>query len=145
MSGIEVVGVVLGAIPLIVSSLEHYADGIKTIQRWRQYVREIQSLRRVLGNERAIFQNTLEELLDGIAKPAEIGVLLDDPAAAEWSDPALDKKLRKRLHRSYEGYMLTIQGMVQALGQIRERLGMDLNGKVFASLRATSLARNSIR
>lgn len=130
MSGFEIAGVVLGSIPLIISGLEHYAEGIKTVQRWRQYVREIQSLRRILGNEKAIFQNTLEELLDGIAEPTKIGLLLEDPTAVEWSESALDRKIRKRLHRSYESYMLTARSMVQALDQIRERLGMDLDGKV---------------
>ena len=32
ISGFEVVGVVLGAIPLVVSGLEHYADGVATIK-----------------------------------------------------------------------------------------------------------------
>jgi hypothetical protein len=32
MSGLEVVGVVLGSIPLIISALEHYADGVRNIK-----------------------------------------------------------------------------------------------------------------
>lgn len=28
MSGLEVAGVVLGAIPLVISALEHYGDGV---------------------------------------------------------------------------------------------------------------------
>jgi hypothetical protein len=29
MTGFEVVGVVLGSIPLLISALEHYSDGVK--------------------------------------------------------------------------------------------------------------------
>jgi hypothetical protein len=30
MSGFEVVGVVLGAIPLVISALEHYSEGVRS-------------------------------------------------------------------------------------------------------------------
>ena len=29
MSGIEVAGIVLGSIPLVISALEHYAEGVR--------------------------------------------------------------------------------------------------------------------
>lgn len=29
MSGFEIVGVVLGSVPLVVAALEHYADGVR--------------------------------------------------------------------------------------------------------------------
>jgi hypothetical protein len=32
MSGIEVAGLILGSIPLLISALEHYAEGVHTIK-----------------------------------------------------------------------------------------------------------------
>jgi hypothetical protein len=32
MSGFEIAGVIFGAVPLIISALEHYGEGIRTIK-----------------------------------------------------------------------------------------------------------------
>src|SRR4051794_4057127 len=72
MSGFEVAGVVLGSLPLVISALEHYRDGLRSIQRWRKYERELQSLVRNLETERAKLQNVCEKLLVGLVPPSRI-------------------------------------------------------------------------
>ena len=66
MSGFEVAGVVLGSLPLIISALEHYAEGIATAKRFWRYKTELRSLILQVNTERGIFINTLEQLLTGI-------------------------------------------------------------------------------
>jgi hypothetical protein len=76
VTGVETAGLILGSIPLIISALEHYAEGIETIGKWWRYKRELASLKRILGAEYDRFLNTLEELLAGIVPDATLAELL---------------------------------------------------------------------
>nr|KMM63837.1 hypothetical protein CPAG_00191 [Coccidioides posadasii RMSCC 3488] len=48
MSGIEVAGLVLGAIPILVSALEAFIKGVSTIKKWMRYKTELKNLLRAL-------------------------------------------------------------------------------------------------
>lgn len=103
MSGLEVAGLVLGSLPLLISALEHYAEGVGTIKRMIRYKGEVKILQRELKVEYDLFCNTLEQLLDGIV--ASPGPFLDDPFGHLWKDADFDKKLQGRLRVSYAGYV----------------------------------------
>lgn len=128
MSGFEVVGVLLGVFPLIISSLEHYGEGLRAIERWRQFDRELRSLLRVLGNEQDIFLNTLEELLSGVIGPEEVQKVMTHPQRL--CDPILRAKVQRRLQRSQHSYLETVRSMAEALEEVRQRLGMGSDGQV---------------
>ncbi|KAI0156842.1 hypothetical protein GGR57DRAFT_491347 [Xylariaceae sp. FL1272] len=64
MSGIKVVGLVLRAISLLITALEHPQDGKSAVSTWRRHVRVIQSFTRNL--------NTCETLLGGIVAPRRL-------------------------------------------------------------------------
>lgn len=128
MSGIEIAGLVLGTIPLVVSALEHYADGVETIRAWRRYKSEVKSLIRRLGVQYDIFRDTLEKLLVGIVSSP--GPLLQDPLGPLWKNPELDHRLRSRLCKSYDGYFRTVEDMANAVKGFKRRLGVDEGGKV---------------
>lgn len=49
----EVAGFILVALPLVISGLNHYADGVTTITKWWGYKRELKSLFRTLHAEYA--------------------------------------------------------------------------------------------
>lgn len=66
MSGIELAGLVLGAIPVVVAGLESYIKGVATIKRYSKYKNELKSLRTSLTTEYDIFRNSCEELLEGL-------------------------------------------------------------------------------
>jgi hypothetical protein len=79
MSGLEIAGVVLGALPLVISALEHYAEGVNTTRRYWRYKTELRSLILNVKTERSIFINTLGQLLAGVVSFEQINVLLLDP------------------------------------------------------------------
>jgi hypothetical protein len=111
MSGLETAGVVLGALPLIISALEHYAEGVRTAKRFWQYKSEFRSLILQVRTEREIFVNTLERLLIGIIRIERIAEYLSHPVGELWRSPDLDVKLQERLRGSYEVYVDNVQGM----------------------------------
>lgn len=132
MSGLEVAGVVLGGIPLIISGLEHYAEGVATIKRTRDAAKEFKAVARKLNAEKVVFRNTITLLLNSCA---DIDVqtskaLLDDIGSKLWDDPVVVAALEQRLHTSLESYQEHIQNIAISLGTFRERLHMTSTGQV---------------
>ena len=76
MSGVEAAGLILGALPLVVSGLESYIEGVATIKRYFRYKNELKSLLRALTTEYDIFRNTCEELLEGLVQAQKMMMLL---------------------------------------------------------------------
>jgi hypothetical protein len=131
MSGVEAAGFVLAAIPLVISFMEHYADGVRTINRWRKYDRELKSLCRRLRSEEELFRNTCELLLrDIVDSEQQLETLVLNPAGLEWSDPALESRLQSKLSRSYVVYMEVVEDMKDAVNGIKDRIGIKDDVKV---------------
>jgi len=130
MSGIEVAGLALAALPLIISALEHYADGASRVKTWWRYKSELEILRRVLDTEFEIYRNICELLLSNIAGPGKIEALLDDPGGPAWSDPDLEMEMKRLLQTSFPGYIQTINQMNAAIGEFKERLKLGPDGEV---------------
>lgn len=130
MSGLEVVGVVLGSIPLIISALEHYRDGVSTIQRWRKYERERQSLVRSLKTERVKMHNICEKLLVGLVAPSQVQDMIQNPFGQLWQEEAVMRKIRARLEESIEVFGSIVEDMKDAILEMMRRLGLDSGDKV---------------
>ena len=135
MSGFEIVGVILGALPLVISALEHYAQGVSTAKRFWQYKLELKSLLRQIKTENAIFINTCEALLTGIVRVDQMMLFLKNPGGQIWRDPKIEKKLEERLKGAYEGYAETVVDMKVVLEKFMEKLMLDPVGKVGGSHR----------
>ena len=123
MSGIEIAGLVLGSVPLLISACEHYAEGLETIHRWWRFEREISATKRVLIAEQVILQGTCERLLDGLVSASQLEHLLENAGSEEWKDTDLDRKLKRRLGKSYGPFhacTLEMQKLVIALNEMLE-------------------------
>jgi len=138
MSGFEVAGVVLGSLPLIISALEHYAEGIATAKRFWRYKTELRSLILQVNTERGIFINTLEQLLTGIVRVDHMTDFLANPGGDAWRDLEVDSKLKERLRSAYGIYIDNVRGMELSLSHMKQKLALDSDGKVRAIIIARS-------
>lgn len=129
MSGIEVVGLVLAAIPLVISGLEHYSEGVETIRRVRDAPAELRSVAIKLRAENIVFRNTLEILLQDSVDMRMQQALLHDVAGEAWADAAVEKALRRRLQHSYPSYIEHVKLIHKELADITQKLHLE-NGKV---------------
>jgi len=129
-SGIEVVGLVLAVLPLIISALEHYEEGVSTIDKFLRYKREIRSIIEALATENAMFKNSCEQLLSDFLSPVELAEMLQNPRGEIWSQPNIVTELRARLDRSYDIYVIHVNNMDSAIKTLITRLDLDENGKV---------------
>lgn len=130
MSGVEIAGLVLGALPLVIHTLESYSQGVKSVKRFIKYRRELESVHRRLGLEVEMFRNICEELLTGLVPADKITDMLDGPTGPAWSDPDIEQLLKKRLQRSHTGFLSTVKDLVAALEEFKTRLKVDEAGEV---------------
>ncbi|KAI0801634.1 hypothetical protein GGR55DRAFT_469519 [Xylaria sp. FL0064] len=124
MSGFEVVGIVLGAIPLLISALEHYERGIQTIQIVRRRAKVMHSLASALSTEQTILRNTCETLLGGIVDPKDMKPLLAEPFGPLWQDPETKALVERRLDHTLKDFEALVRSMNEAVEEIRSKLGL---------------------
>lgn len=131
MSGIEVAGLALGALPLIIQAIKVYAGGVSTVERYFKYEIPLRDLHRAVEAEYVIYQNTCEELLNSVVEDNEDrAALLDQPGGPGWKRPELEAALRERLSRSYPAYIGTMESMMRIVSEIKRLLKLDKAGKV---------------
>lgn len=132
MSGFEVVGIVLGAIPLVISALEHYAETAATVRVIRKAAQEFRTVARKLEAEHLIFRNALTNLLNDCTsiKPETLKVLLHDLDSSAWKDSNVEIALSKRLGGSLRSYHEHVRSISAALRGFKERLHLDDDGQV---------------
>lgn len=130
MSGLEVAGIVLGALPLIISALEHYAQGVSTAKRFWHFKSELRFLLLRINTEKVTFVNTLEHLLTGIVRIDRMAEMLANVGGQDWQDETIEQCLKDRLRGAYEVYLANVQGMAGALQKIMDKLALGPDGKV---------------
>ncbi|KAI4690174.1 uncharacterized protein J4E84_004356 [Alternaria hordeiaustralica] len=128
MSGLEIAGAVLGSIPLVISAIEHYANGISTARRYLKYQTEMEDLLRKIRTEQKLFKNTIETLLNGIASDERMSDIV--AGGNFWQEPDIELKLKDRLRDAYDIYLDNVCGMEASLQRFREKLALDQAGKM---------------
>jgi hypothetical protein len=136
MSGVEVAGLVLGALPLLLAGLQLYAEGIAVTRRYGKYREEINSLLDDLKAEKSVYQNSIETLLLGIVDAKDVEEFIAHPGGELWKAPIFERKLRKRLGTSYNSYLDTILRLQTTAEKFRERLKLGSSGQVHCSFQA---------
>ncbi|KAI0860591.1 hypothetical protein F4860DRAFT_198645 [Xylaria cubensis] len=129
MSGFEVVGKVLDAIPLLVSALKHYQRVMKTIPLARRRAEVMQFLALALSTEQLILRNTCETLLAEINLEDMIH-LLAEPFGPLWQDPYIKALVERRLYHSLKDFETLVYSMKEAVEEIRSKLGLGPYFKV---------------
>ena len=110
MSGIETVGLVLGAFPLAVSAMEHFQDTKKAAGTFWSVKRAFRKDFRNVQFCQIMFALHLEELLQPLAAididgdPNKCAELLKDPGGPLWKSAEVEDALTKRLRNRYKPY-----------------------------------------
>ncbi|KAL8780645.1 MAG: hypothetical protein Q9213_006382 [Squamulea squamosa] len=130
VTGVETAGLVLAALPLIISALEHYNEGIETLKNFVRYRVMIAELAKNLTVERRKFITTCEKLLSGIVESeVKLALLLHNPSSAAWKEQSLAERLQERLRDSYAVYFYVAHELEEALATLADKIGLDSQGK----------------
>jgi len=130
MSGIEIIGIVLGTIPLVISALEHYQDTRQVVSTWRRHVRVTQSLMRNLQTEHGKLYNTCETLLGGIVPSTMLLPMLKEPFGSLWQNDDVRERIEQRLDHMYYVFAENVKDMLATIEQLKSNLGIDAHAKV---------------
>ncbi|KAI1193578.1 hypothetical protein F5X97DRAFT_336658 [Nemania serpens] len=131
MSGLEIAGLVLGALPLAVKAVQGYRETLYSIKNVK---RDLDYMERNIETEQRRLENTCEELLVGIVPRAKIRSMIKDPFGPDWKDYA-DKLIysksrgnififcrRLRLYTSYDIFEECITHMSEATQNLQLQL-----------------------
>ena len=127
MSGIEVVGIVLGALPIMVSGIERYSEGLSAARRLLHPRRELRNLHRAIRTELQVFRNTALLLLHRIATESEVETLVREPTSQLWKAPGFENHMKTLLGSSYSVWCEVMTDISNAITDISMDLGLPLN------------------
>ena len=125
MSGIEVAGVVLGVLPLVVTALEDYKEGLDPVKAFLRWERELPQFIRKLRNQHVHFQQTMRLLLEPITTDDELAEMLTDPGGKHWKDGKVASKLEDKLQESFQAYQSTIADIERIMKKIASKLDLE--------------------
>src|ERR1700743_3522710 len=122
MSGIEITGLVLGAIPLVISALEHYEDIIGPAKAFVKFQGELDRAIRELRNQHTLFEQSIEVLLRPITTDQELSEMIDNTQSKLWQDVTIEEELRSHLGKAYPSYMRTVNDIQKIMIGIATKL-----------------------
>lgn len=126
MSGFEIAGTVLGALPLVIEAAKYYR---KIYSRLRDIRENLGELIAALENESVILRNTCELVLEGIAPHHRIQSLIENPLGPDWEP--YERRIRSRLWSSLDGIKHRLESMDHACQELKDKL--HVKGKQGAS------------
>lgn len=128
MSGFEITGIVLGALPLVVSLLTEYRQSLEVVRLLteRRHRREIQRYETDLSTQSILFRNSLEQVLLRVVHDDDlIARLLQSPGGDLWRNGRLNKDFQSMLGGSYAAYLLCITNLQDLLKTFSDRIGIE--------------------
>lgn len=124
----EVVGLVLGGIPLAVKALQHYRSFLKS---YKNAQREVDSIIQGLRNQQHILKNNCEMLLQKIVRPPDINIMIENPHDRLWIQH--EEQIKLHLDKDWETFQDTVQKMETIVRDLHAKLALDENGEVSAT------------
>ncbi|KAE9375901.1 hypothetical protein N431DRAFT_481106 [Stipitochalara longipes BDJ] len=126
MSGFEVVGVVLGALPLVIEGLKAYGSGVEKIKDAWYYDIVVQDLLVSLNTGFAIYRSSCEELLTSLMLPDDdLYELLSNPYGDKWKDEAVSARIRERLGENFDSYTKAVRRLKERIELFKKKLYLD--------------------
>lgn len=127
-----VLGVVLAVLPLVITALQNYNQGLKPLKDFFKYEDIMYGLIVSLGGQQAMLRVTLKNLLRGIVdSKTELDILLNNPCGPEWRSEKLAMALRLRLSDNHFVYMESVRYIAKLLEKLKKMMGLDSHGLVW--------------
>jgi hypothetical protein len=118
MDPATVAGLVLSAIPLVISAVENYEVTFQPFVTYRRYAREVERFTAKLDAQRAIFHNECQLLL--LAVDQNLTDILRDPNHPARADQQLSRRLEELLGSSYATCQATLELIKDTLNEVTE-------------------------
>lgn len=134
MSGIEVVGLVLGVIPLVISAMEHYHDGLDPIKAFLDWKGRLSTALRDLWYQHTLYQMSVHLLLKDLTSQTEFKEMMVNPRSGLWKDENIGRNIRGRLGLAYLAYLETVVEIGSIVKALSTSLGIEKGGRMVSLL-----------
>ncbi|KAL2063263.1 hypothetical protein VTL71DRAFT_5068 [Oculimacula yallundae] len=126
MSGFEVVGVVLGAFPILVGAAKKWMEGVEALVEWRKFRPRFISFIGAIDVENTIFRNTLLNVMrtatDSMSMDVDYLEWKNPILSKALNNPAIAEALENHLGDSYEGFIRTVTTIRSAIEGLHDLL-----------------------
>ncbi|CZR60528.1 uncharacterized protein PAC_10424 [Phialocephala subalpina] len=132
LTGVETAGLVLAVLPLLISALEHYKEGLEPVKLFLDFHNQLPSQIHRLTYQHVQLELTLRLLLSDIVEGEDLADMIARPLGSTWKGPKVQGMLKGRLRESYKVYERTVARMQELMGADLEARLMRhtrLNGK----------------
>ncbi|KAK4204394.1 hypothetical protein QBC40DRAFT_97816 [Triangularia verruculosa] len=122
----EVLGIVLGVIPLVISALEHYQDVVDPAVAFFQWRQQLPKVIRELYMAHTSYEQNLRLLLHHKAVDEEhLSEMIENPSSEHWKDSHLVSALQDKLGTAFEPCMSTINEIADLMLSISKCLNIE--------------------
>lgn len=129
MSGLEIAGLVLGAVPVAITALEKYGEVAKRLGLFNKIRPEHKRCSDRLCYFHVFLKRHLRQLLLPLTTDdLLVEYLLSNPGGKGWTDPTIVARLRERLQGSYELYSDYLREVERVMRDINQELALDSQG-----------------
>jgi hypothetical protein len=122
MSGAEVAGLLLGAIPLVIEGYNRLEKAFAIYETYRSYPKELKKLEAKLGAQKTVFRNNCINLLSTISNDRPmVYAMLSESGHIGWQDDGIHRKLASRVEALDESFLScqrTMEQIYEALQSI---------------------------
>lgn len=122
MSGVEVAGLILGAIPLIIEGFKRSQIAFAAFDTYRHYPKELTKLNAKISAQKTVFRNNCINLLSTITNDRpKVDAMLTEISHAAWQDAAMYNTLATQveaLDESFTSCQRTMEQIDNALQSI---------------------------
>ena len=134
MSGIEIAGLVLGAISLLISAIEHYNNGLEPIKVFWMWQGKLSETRSSLLQQYTSYTMTLQLLLKDITDNEELDNIISNPGSDLWKNLDIEERIRAKLVVAYTSYLDIIREIKGIILVLSKHLDLDRATIVYKSL-----------
>lgn len=121
VTGIETAGLVLAVLPLVISALESYQDGLQTIKRLYRSEAQLRKLIRTLKVQRSKYRSNLEKLIKAAAPDNGIQDVPEDFCDPIWHGE-LNDRAKAYLGDRYESFQVVVEEYQECIREIAKKL-----------------------
>jgi hypothetical protein len=130
MSGIEIVGIVLGALPLAISLFQSYEELAAAKNRLRDFEKLYRNVLRDLEHEELLFRLIIETLVrplvnDEMIDKDDLDRIINNTDDSSWADQDISEALRQRLGDVHMPFVQVVEDTKQQCMQLLKSIGFD--------------------
>lgn len=122
MSGVEVVGLFLGVLPVVIEAVKAYHTTCEKIQIFRHYSREVERILKQFRVRQRMFLNECHLLLQLVVDDDGTKAMLGDFEHSLWRDKDLNNQLNNYLSDSYKSCKDIMEDTQTILEDVGEEL-----------------------